>query len=172
MRELKGKKGFTLIELLVVIAIIAILAAIAIPQYNKYRANAMLSNVQQLAKSVAVQAIAVATTAGQNPQCRSENVFYVTWDEPPYLKARITSTDGYVCDKVKLYKDKPDWVDSISVNNLTLTIEGNDVDFDSGVITVTSKYSIGGGKSLGCKYYPDNDTMTDADDNHVCDLGE
>lgn len=54
---LTKQKGFTLIELMIVVAIISILAAIAIPQYSRYRAQAMnkaaMSDVRNLATELA-----------------------------------------------------------------------------------------------------------------------
>ncbi|WP_084675114.1 prepilin-type N-terminal cleavage/methylation domain-containing protein [Hippea jasoniae] len=153
---MKEQKGFTLIELLVVIAIIAILAAIAIPQYNKYRANAMLSNVQEFTKSIATQAVSLATTAGQNPSCSSATMFVVKYSNN-YLEAYTydgTNEGSTVCDKVNI--KKPGWADEIVLNDgssdgrVILKIDnGTTVNIED-YVGVKSNYDMGGYK-FGCK---------------------
>ena len=172
------RKGFTLIELLVVMAIIAILAAIAIPQYNKYRSNAMLSNVQQLTKSIAKQAVDLATVAGQNPNGSGLSEFYVKYvagtDNGSLIAYSNSScSNDTELDKVTLFSKKPKWVENVEVKDdtndyLTLTIGGTGVDFNDGYVGVASTYKIGTNEFLGCKYYPDNDTLTNYDGTHFC----
>jgi len=183
-----GKKGFSLIELLVVIAIIAILAAIAIPQYNKYRTNAMLSNVQALAKHLASDAFALGTTAGQNPACRYDNTFVVltiNGTQTADLNSTKDSADNCdpnndctlvalrsdnktLCDYhiYRANKDLPSWVETVNAT-LTITTEGGVVKSE-GSVTVTSSYSLGGGNYIGCTYNPQNDTLTDAGGSYYC----
>lgn len=136
----------------------------------------MLSNVQGMVKSVATQAIALATTAGQNPKGTGSNVFVVKFEIENstigVLKAYLENgTD--VLDQVQIYSNTPNWLESIelespNLSGLKLTIEGTKVSFSDGAVIVKSTYKVDETNKLGCKYYPDNDTLDDPGEGYIC----
>ncbi len=175
-REVNREKGFTLIELLVVIAIIAILAAIAVPQFNKYRANAALSNVQNLAKQAANLAVSLGVVAGQNPSCAGQASFRVITNTSDaaansaaacsgggtcYLVAQSSNTTK--CDSSQF--NMPNWVTSFTAD---LTVGAGT---STGSIQVESNYQFGG-KTFGCSYDVASGQLShlDAANNKVCGL--
>ena len=171
---MKNSKGFTLIELLVVVAIIAILAAIAVPQYMKYTANARLSNVQNLTKSLANLALGLGATAVQNPDpnCAYDNTFGITYSNSMLIAQGDAQGTLTNCDQVKAFSTPPGWLSVIQIQGLTVEIQGSQVIITGGSIVVTSTYKLGTNTYFGCAYDGQSHILRDAADagvaNYYC----
>jgi len=88
-----SNKGFTLIEIMIVIAIIGTLSAIALPNYLKYKNNAMIAvavtDIQMIEKQIAFFAI---DNAGQFPNSLNDLTTISIFNDPwgnPYRYLRI-----------------------------------------------------------------------------------
>lgn len=155
---LRNQKGFTLVELMVVVAIIGILAAIAIPQYNKFKGNAQLSNVQGMCKQMAKSAMSLGSGAQQNPACTGDAAVDITYTAPNLIATGQVSAAQ--CDKVDtgVTAGTPAWVAAVTITGLTVNTDGTVA--AGGTIDVTSTYTYGGA-ILACSYDPATDTLTD-----------
>ena len=74
--------GFTLVEIMIVVAIIGVLLAVAIPSYNRSRADAKLSTCKQNLRSISSALESYSTDKGQYPSSLND----LTRGEKPYLQ--------------------------------------------------------------------------------------
>lgn len=91
----KKLKAFTLVELIIVIAIIAILIMVAIPQYNKAKASAVVS-----AHNSNVQAVkSAAIMADLHDGDVSKFASYLEGETVPEVPSEIPGPDTYTVSK-------------------------------------------------------------------------
>jgi len=162
LSQRSGKKGFSLIELLVVIAIIAILAAIAIPQYNRYKIEAQISNTQNMIKDDTGYALDLATSM---PSGHVE-VYTATSSDASAAQNCTASSSCYLIVKDLAGTNLPNKYQKI---NIPYWVRKFFVDYkifgktfsDDSISYLLTEYALNSTTYIGCKYYPSNDTMVD-----------
>lgn len=121
-KKLKNKKGFTLIEIIVVIVILAVLMAVAVPSVMSYMNEGKNAKYQTAARTVLIDA------------------------QTQYAKgvADGANSDTAV-NKAKSYIEHKTYTGSITVSNVTITVDGSGSDAaEKDVSLVTCKITIDG----------------------------
>jgi general secretion pathway protein G len=102
-------RGFTLIEIMIVIAIIGTLSAIALPNYIRYRNEALIvsaiTDIRMIEERISIFAF---ENDGQPPDSLNDLPNYVNHNDPwgnPYQYLRIAGVSLKGKDKIKPRKD-------------------------------------------------------------------
>jgi prepilin-type N-terminal cleavage/methylation domain-containing protein len=123
----RKKDGFTLIELLIAVAIVGILAAIALPQYTRYRREALEASARNAYHSVAV----------------AQEAFYIKEGDYTTNYADLVNLAGLVLDRNILYGpisvdyDSEPQVYSFSLNHKAVDTKTFPYDTGSSVLVST-----------------------------------